>query len=142
MPLFSSRLAVSGLLGLALASPAAALSVLPRQSSWVACHNGLLCVRAPCPSTNALNLETGEVQTIHRADLSRLSPADQAAALEENALWSGTRVVEGEILTREVSFGGRAEPEVSLVVSALGRAAAEAESAACKAEGSRFPPPS
>ncbi|WP_018633175.1 DUF6748 domain-containing protein [Neomegalonema perideroedes] len=142
MPFPLPRLAAFGLLGLALASPAAARSAFPRQSAWIACQNGLLCVRAPCPSINALNLGTGEIRSIHRTEISQLSPAEQAAAMEENALRSGTRVLEGEIRTRPVSFGGREEPEISLVAAALGRASTPAEQAACRAAGSRFSPPS
>lgn len=120
------------------AAPAAA-----QAGEWVACSNMLMCVRAPCPSTNLLDLATGAVSIIHQTDDSALSPEDQAALNDGAILRGGSRAVLGVVERRPALGGFAGEEATTLVLSALGRATTEAEREACRAQGSpmRRPPP-
>lgn len=81
---------------LAGTSPSAA-----KEGAYVACDNGLRCVKAPCPSTTVRDLATGQQWRATSPDTSRLSDADQQRIREVDALYFGRIVLRGHVERRE-----------------------------------------
>lgn len=96
--------------------------------SYVVCDNGLRCVMAPCPSYNALHLETGNVGRLTLLDLTALSPRDRDAL--SNDMGNGSRVLEGTV-NRSKSDKNRL-PDVALVVAGTSRPATRHEHNLCR----------
>lgn len=102
------------------------------EASYVFCDNGLRCVKAPCPSNNALDLATGVVTKGVSIDTERLPEKDRTADLP-NRLYAGTIVLAGFLETRNVTYTGRDHSLPYLVATGVERGATPDESARCKA---------
>ena len=89
-----------------LAIAASSIAALPsfaaaESSSYVYCSNGLVCVMAPCPSGDALDLTTGAIIRGVVIDTTRLPPLDRAAVDFPDKLHAGKIVVRGSIQRRD-----------------------------------------
>lgn len=65
--------------------------------NYIPCDNGIRCVRAPCPTTSARDLESRVVTRLLGVDISRLSPEDRARENLGPDLYNGRLVVSGRI---------------------------------------------
>lgn len=116
-------------LGLAACSIAALPSLAAAQSSdYVYCSNGIVCVMAPCPSGNALNLATGEIMKGVELNTAELPPLSRSAPDLSDKLHAGKLVVRGSIQHR----GGPNDPPM-LVVTNIERASKAGERKRCAA---------
>lgn len=104
-----------------LASPLAAA-----EGKYIVCDNGLRCFKAPCPSSTARDLATGQAFKGLYPDLSRLSEADQKRIRDMDALYFGRLVLTGRVERR-----GQDVP--SITVTGIEREATEAERRHCPA---------
>ena len=111
--------ALAACLLLAVTSPSPA-----KDAVYVACDNGLRCVKAPCPSTTVRELATGKEWKGTSPDIGRLSEADQGRIRETDALYFGRLVLRGHV-ERRVNA-----PSV-LVVTGIERKARPAERRHC-----------
>jgi hypothetical protein len=109
-----------------------AVSASAGEGSYVFCDNGLRCVMAPCPSSNALALATGTVTRGVSIDTERLSQKDRTDDLPDD-LYSGRLVLKGFIEERAVKHAGKAYRLPYLVATAVEREATSGETARCKA---------
>ncbi len=92
----------------------------PPSRLFVACDNGLRCVREPCPSRDIVLLPSGERLEKTSPDLSGLSPEDEARLREADGLYHGSIVLEGTVA------GG------AVVATRVVRDAAAEEAALCR----------
>lgn len=128
-------------------SPAAALStqappdpIEPPGSRFVACDNGLRCVRAPCPSRSAVNLDTRRMTRGVDFDLSALTE-EERADLGREALYYASKVLEARIEPRpRPPEGPMAGPSLAqvLVVTAVFGPSTPDEAAQCRGGGDKF----
>ena len=100
------------------------------QGSYVPCDNGLRCVVAPCPSTSALDLETGKVVKGVWVDIDGLPQQDKALDLSDK-LYAGKLVVTGIIENRPHSFNGKQYSLPTLVAAGIERTAKDSERKHC-----------
>lgn len=89
-------------------------------SQFIACDNGLRCVREPCANRDTVLLPSGERLENVSPAVDGLSEADQARLQEADGLYDGTVVLEGSV------DGG------TVVATRIARDATEAEAALCK----------
>ncbi|TGQ70931.1 MAG: hypothetical protein E5V49_06430 [Mesorhizobium sp.] len=116
-------------LGFAACSIAALPSLAAAQSSdYVYCSNGIVCIRDPCPSGNALDLATGKLIKGVALNTTELPLQDRAAPDTSDKLQAGKLVVRGSIQHR----GEPNEPPM-LVVTHIERASDKAERKRCAA---------
>jgi len=101
-------------------------------SSYVFCDNGLRCVKAPCPSSNALDLGTGAVVRGASIDTGRLPRKDRTPDAVDR-LHVGRLVVRGFVEMRTRTYTGRSYDLPYLVATTVERAATAAEGARCTA---------
>jgi hypothetical protein len=101
------------------------------EASYVYCDNGLRCFKAPCPSSNALNLATGRVAKGVSIDMKRLPAGDRTDDLP-NGLYAGKLVLKGFIETRTVTYTGKKYRLPYLVATRVERAATPVESRRCR----------
>jgi hypothetical protein len=97
---------------------AAGLSIenaLGADHAYVYCDNGLRCIRAPCPSRSARDLTTGQTYRGIHLDLQGLSPEDRKRSDLGDALYYGTLVLGGEILSMPPAPDGRPAGTILLV---------------------------
>jgi hypothetical protein len=102
------------------------------EGRYVFCDNGLRCVKAPCPSSNALDLDTGALVKGVSIDTTRLPEKDKGADLPDR-LFAGKLVLRGFIERRTITYTGKEYDLPYLVATAVERAATEAERARCSA---------
>jgi len=102
------------------------------QGSYVPCDNGLRCVVAPCPSTSALDLETGKVVKGVWVDIDGLPQQDKALDLPDK-LYAGKVVVTGTIKNRAQTFNGKQYSLPTLIATGIERAAKDSERGHCSA---------
>lgn len=124
-------LATTGIFAtLATAAPAAA-------GSYVVCDNGLNCVTAPCPSTNALDVQSAKLMRGIWVDLTGLSQRDQRRIESSQSLYYGTLVIAGRLEDRVINstVGPRRLP--FLVASRIDRESTEDEMKLCRANNSK-----
>ena len=114
---------------LLLASPLGA-----SERRYVVCDNGLRCVTAPCPSSTALDLATGEMFKGVRPDISELAEADQRRIQDTDALYYGRLVLRGHLSDRDLPLAGKSVTLPSLVVTGIERAATSDERRFCPAD--------
>jgi hypothetical protein len=105
-------------------------SAVAGEASYVYCDNGLRCVKAPCPSNNALDLAAGAVMKGVSIDTERLPGKDRTEDLRDK-LYAGTLVLKGFIERRTVTYTGKDYSLPYLVATSVERAATPAESARC-----------
>jgi hypothetical protein len=110
----------------------AAGSAYAAPGSYVYCDNGLRCVKAPCPSNNALDLKTGAIIKGVSIDTKRLSEKDRPADLSD-LLYAGKLVLRGSIERRTVTYTGEAYELPYLIATSVARKATVAERARCQA---------
>lgn len=103
---------------------AATSPVTARDAAYVACDNGLRCVKAPCLSTTVRELATGREWRSVSPDIGRLPEADQQRIRETDALYFGRLVVRGHV---EKQANGPS----TLVVTGIVRTAKPAERRHC-----------
>ena len=116
-------------LGLAACSIAALPSLAAAQSSdYVYCGNGIVCVRDPCPSGNALDLATGKIIKGVVLNTTELPPLNKSAPDLPDKLHAGKLVVRGSIQHR----GEPSDPPM-LVVTNIERASRTGERKRCAA---------
>jgi hypothetical protein len=108
-----------------------AASASAGEASYVYCDNGLRCFRAPCPSSNALDLATGKVAKGVSIDTEKLPSKDRTDELP-NDLYAGKLVLKGFIETRSVTHTGKTYLLPYLVATGVERAATPAESRRCR----------
>lgn len=101
---------------------------------YVVCDNGLRCVRAPCPSTNALDLASGTVLRVSGVDLARLSRQERDRAEGENATYDGSLVLAGAVVDTMANDAGKARPVPIFVATRILRTAQAAERRQCQSE--------
>lgn len=113
----------------------------PPGSRFVACDNGLRCVKAPCPSRSAVNLDTGEVTRGVDFDLHGLTPEDRAGLQEAMALYYGRTILEAQIQTRAHGphAPGAGRSPLLVATAVLGPATPE-QAAQCRRGGGFAPP--
>ena len=114
----------------ALASAASRASAA--EASYVFCDNGLDCVTQPCPSNNALDIESGQVIKGVFIDIDALPASDRAALERSSALYHGKVVLRGGIERRDKVFHGNTHNLAFLVVTAVERDATAVETAHCR----------
>ncbi|TPL89873.1 hypothetical protein FJ941_03485 [Mesorhizobium sp. B2-3-13] len=124
--------------GLRLASLIAATSsicTLPAlaaaESSYVYCDNGMRCLKAPCPSSSALDLVTGTIIKGVSIDTSGLPQADKAITDQSDVLYSGKIVVRGAIEQRTQTITGKDYSLPWLVATRIVRTAKDGERKHC-----------
>ncbi|MGN6304578.1 MAG: hypothetical protein ACTHNH_07170 [Mesorhizobium sp.] len=110
----------------------AAGSAYAAPGSYVYCDNGLRCVKAPCPSNNALDLKTGAIIKGVSIDTKRLLEKNRPADLSD-LLYAGKLVLRGSIERRTVTYTGKACEFSYLVATAIERKATAGEATRCKA---------
>ncbi len=94
------------------------------EAAYVACDNGLRCVKAPCPSTTVRDLATGKEWRATSPDINGLSQAGQRRIRETDALYFGRFVLRGHV-------GRRENAPSTLVVTGIVREATAAERRHC-----------
>ena len=109
-----------------LLSFAAACPLSAAESLYVVCDNGLRCVRAPCPSSTARDLATGEAFKGVSPVLDGLPEADRERIRQTDALYFGRLVLKGH-----VQRGDNAPS--ALVVTGIVREATAEERKGCPA---------
>ncbi|WP_018633176.1 hypothetical protein [Neomegalonema perideroedes] len=120
------------------AAPAAALEppapIEPPGARFVACDNGLRCVRAPCPARDAYDLDAQA--RVHGVDFdaSPLTPEERTRLNEERGLYYGTLAVIGHIEERPFTLpeGGEPRSRPVLVISSVIGPAPEEAAALCR----------
>lgn len=95
---------------------------------YVYCDNGMRCVRAPCPSRSAKDLQTGEVIRGARLDLDGLSETDRKRSDLQDALYRGTLVLGGQRVSRPSPTLGQGD---TLIIARIVRPATLAERQHC-----------
>ena len=116
------------LLAIATSSITALPSLALADSSYVYCSNGIVCVMAPCPSGNALDLTTGKIVKGVSLNTTELPPLDRSAPDLSDKLHAGKLVVRGSVQHR----GEPSEPPM-LVVTKIERDSKKAERKRCAA---------
>jgi hypothetical protein len=106
-------------------SPALAAT---ESSDYVYCGNGVVCIRAPCPSGNSLDLATGKIIKGVALNTTELSPLNRSAPDLSDKLDAGKLVVRGSIQHR----GETSDPPM-LVVTDIERASKTGERKRCAA---------
>jgi hypothetical protein len=120
------RLAFLGLAACSIATfPSLAAA---RSRDYVYCSNGIVCVRAPCPSGNALDLVTGKIIKGVALNTTELPPRDRSAPDVSDKLHAGKLVVRGSIQHR-----GEPNDPPMLVVTNIERASRTGERKRCAA---------
>lgn len=105
-----------------------------RADPFVVCDNGLRCVRAPCPSTNALDLGSGSALKVSGVELAQLEPREREKATRERAARDGSLVFEGAVVDTIADDAGKARHVPIFVASRILRAATAAERKRCRGE--------
>ena len=116
------------LLAIAASSIAALPSLALADSSYVYCANGIVCMMAPCPSGNALDLTTGKIIKGVSLNTTELPPLDRSAPDLTDKLHAGKLVVRGSIQHR-----GEANDPPMLVATNIERASRKTERKRCAA---------
>ena len=116
------------LLAITTSSITALPSLALADSSYVYCGNGIVCMMAPCPSGNALDLPTGRIIKGVSLNTTELPPLDRSAPDLSDKLHAGKLVVRGSIQHR----GEPSEPPM-LVVTKIERDSKKAERKRCAA---------
>jgi hypothetical protein len=119
------RLVTSVFMAVLLISAANAQS---GERDYVYCDNGIRCVRAPCPSRSARDVQTGETLRGIRLDLSNLPEQERKRSDLQDALYHGTLVLSGHKTTMQIPEGGTV-PAIS--VSRIARTSTKEERAHC-----------
>ncbi len=132
-------------------SPAAALStqappdpIEPPGSRFVACDNGLRCVRAPCPSRNAYDLDARRRVRGVDFDSSPLTDEERARLNAERGLYHASLAVVGHIEERPFTLPEGGEPRnrpVLVMSSVIGPAPPEAAALCRSGEAQPAPAP-
>lgn len=99
--------------------------------AYVICDNGLRCIAAPCPSTNALDLGRRAVERGVWVDVGGLSRAERDAIQSDNALYEGTRVISARREDRAMTVMERNRVLPFLVATKVLRASTPAERRLC-----------
>ena len=120
------------LLGFVAASICAAPALAAAESSYVYCDNGLRCFKAPCPSSSALDLTTGNLVKGVSIDTDGLPQEDKALDLSDK-LHAGKIVVRGAIENRKQTITGQEYTLPWLVATRVVRAARDSERGHCSA---------
>ena len=115
------------LLAIATSSITALPSLALADSSYVYCSNGIVCMMAPCPSGNALDLATGRIIKGVSLNATELPPLDRSAPDLSDKLHAGKLVVRGSIQHRDPN-----DPPM-LVATNIERASRKAERKRCAA---------
>ena len=103
---------------------AATPQAMAKDAAYIACDNGLRCLKAPCPSTTVRDLATGREWKGTSPDISRLSDADQQRIRDVDALYFGHLVLRGHIERR-------ADGPSALIVTGIVRKAKPSERRHC-----------
>ena len=114
---------------------AAALSLLtvPAQAaSYVVCDNGLRCIVAPCPSTNALNVTNRKLRKGIWVDIADMTRKDRLEIERYNGLYEGTLVISGKFEQRTVKAVGGPKSLPFLVGERLERKSTQREQRLCR----------
>lgn len=101
------------------------------EGSYVFCDNGLRCVAAPCPSSSALDLATGEVIEGVSIDTSRLPPKDEATIGLSEKIYAGRIVLRGSIEEQSVRLGELTYKLPFLVATGIVRVSKDSERKHC-----------
>jgi hypothetical protein len=115
------------LLAIVTSSITALPSIALADSSYVYCSNGIVCMMAPCPSGNALDLATGRIIKGVSLNATELPPLDRSAPDLSDKLHAGKLVVRGSIQHRDPN-----DPPM-LVATNIERASRKAERKRCAA---------
>jgi hypothetical protein len=115
------------LLTITTSSITALPSLALADSSYVYCSNGIVCMMAPCPSGNALDLATGRIIKGVSLNATELPPLDRSAPDLSDKLHAGKLVVRGSIQHRDPN-----DPPM-LVATNIERASRKAERKRCAA---------
>jgi hypothetical protein len=95
---------------------------------YVYCDNGIRCVRAPCPSRSAKDLQTGETLRGINLDLSTLTDEERKRSDLQDALYHGTLVLGGQKIFRPAADGRTVD---ILLVQRIVRASTKPERSHC-----------
>ena len=115
------------LLAITVSSITALPSLALADSSYVYCANGIVCMMAPCPSGNALDLTTGKIIKGVSLNTTELPPLDRSAPDLSDKLHAGKIVVRGSIQHRDPN-----DPPM-LVATNIERASSKTERKRCAA---------
>ena len=113
--------------------PLFASALLAAEGGYVVCDNGLRCVKAPCPSSNARNLDSGEEFRGVSPDIGGLAEADRQRIRETDALYYGRLVLRGHIEDRDREIAGTRQSLPILVITGIDREAVANERRHCRA---------
>jgi hypothetical protein len=116
------------LLAIAASSIAALPSLAAAESSYVYCSNGIVCMMAPCPSGNALDLTAGRVIKGVSLNTTELPALDRSEPDVSDKLHAGKLVVRGSIQHR-----GEPNDPPMLVATNIERASRKTERKLCAA---------
>ncbi len=113
--------------------PLFASALLAAEGGYVVCDNGLRCVKAPCPSSTARNLDSGEEFRGVSPDIGGLAEADRQRIRETDALYYGRLVLRGHIEDRDEEIAGKRQSLPILVITGIDREAVANERRHCRA---------
>lgn len=113
--------------------PLFASALLAAEGRYVVCDNGLRCVKAPCPSSTARNLDSGEEFRGVSPDIGGLAEADRQRIRETDALYYGRLVLRGHIEDRDEEIAGKRQSLPILVITGIDREAVANERRHCRA---------
>lgn len=110
----------------------AAIALPAEAASFVVCDNGLRCVVAPCPSTNALDVKTRKLRKGIWVDTAGMSPSDRQEIDSFNSLYEGTLVISGQFEQRNVKSVGGPKSVPFLVGDKIERKSTRREQRLCR----------
>ena len=102
-----------------VAFPLFASPLAAAEGRYVVCDNGLRCVKAPCPSSTARNVDSGEELRGVSPDVGGLAEVDQRRIRETDALYYGRLVLRGHVEDRDHEIVGRRQTLPILVITGI-----------------------
>jgi hypothetical protein len=116
-----------------VAFPLFASPLAAAEGRYVVCDNGLRCVKAPCPSSTARNVDSGEEFRGVSPDIGGLAEVDQQRIRETDALYYGRLVLRGHVEGRDHEIAGRRQALPILVITGIEGEATADERRHCRA---------
>jgi hypothetical protein len=121
---------IAGACGLAAMLLASGAEAQSDERLYVYCDNGTRCIRAPCPSRSARDVQTGETLRGIHLDLGGLAEAERKRSDLHDALYHGTLVLGGRKTTAQVD-GSQVS---ALAISRIIRPSTKAERSHCSSD--------
>ena len=98
---------------------------------FVACDNGIRCIRAPCPTHDVFDLTAGQRLQRTDIDLSKLSAADQQRPGIASSFYYASLVYAGHVVRSMYRVGEREAVSLKVEASRIVRPSTAAEAKRC-----------